>query len=114
LHLFTHLDGTESKDRDKLHVHYNSLKDKKSAIWKNTPAPKFQRPKGLNLKNVDDKNRLDTMEKQHAIKYETLAKEREMMRGWIRAIEEREKLNTSTQKMTEDEITKVLKEKGEE
>jgi hypothetical protein len=87
---------------------------KKLAIWKNTPAPKFQRPKGLNLKNADDKNRLDTMEKQHAIKYETLAKEREMMRGWIRAIEEREKLNTSTQKMTEDEITKVLKEKGEE
>ncbi len=40
-HLFTHLSIDE---KDKLRVHYNSLKNKKSAIWKPYVYPKFTPP----------------------------------------------------------------------
>jgi hypothetical protein len=105
LHKFTHLGHDE---KDKLRTHYNSLKDKKSSVWKPYVTPKFVRPKGATREEVIK------AEQRHGQLHETAAQERETMRGWLKLIEERERLHTSNQVMTEAEITKAMKEKGEE
>ena len=105
LHKFTHYAHDE---KDKLRTHYNTLKDKKSSIWKPYSTPKFVRSKG------GSRDQVAQAEQQHALKHQTAAQERELMRGWIKIVEDREILHTSNQVMTEAEITKSMKEKGDE
>lgn len=104
-HLFTHI---PKEEKDKLRIHYNSLKGKKSTLWKAYTTPKFTPTPGSTPAQQQ------AQLQQHSSKHGAAAKERELARKWVKQIEDREVLVTSDQQKTEEEIRKEMKEKGEE
>ncbi len=94
-------------DKDKLRVHYQSLKNKKSTLYKTT-QDKFKAPP------KSSKEDIVRLRQQHAQKLETKRREKETAITYIKQIESREVLSRSEDKHSEEDIRKNMYEKGNE
>lgn len=100
---------TNYTNKDQYRKHFNSLNEKRNAIWKPFKFPKFKPKKG-----VTSKQRILQAEREHGAKYQHISDQRDRMRGLLHAINEREKQKSTEERDSIDKSKKELKEKAEE